>query len=99
MESAYYAQFPGSPIFKARPGDISTRDLAAMASLDNFPTGYGDRIKEKRSGIFISIEIRYVDDFGGAPEKRFRYVYDWRNVRDAKSSMYTYAERDPSSDA
>ena len=39
MESIYYAQFPGSPIFKARPGDISTRDLATMASLDNFPTG------------------------------------------------------------
>lgn len=39
LETTYYAQLPGTAFFKARPGDISTDDLACMASLENFPTG------------------------------------------------------------
>jgi type IV secretion system protein VirB4 len=39
QEAVYYSQLPGSSIFKPRPGDISTMDLADMASLDNFPMG------------------------------------------------------------
>ena len=70
MESAYYAQFPGSPIFKARPGDISTRDLAAMASLDNFPTGkqvgYWGRsfIRFKTNGLTAYDSISHDEDVG-----------------------------------
>jgi type IV secretion system protein VirB4 len=39
QESVYYSQLPGTQIFRPRPGDISTRDLAAMASLDAYPRG------------------------------------------------------------
>jgi type IV secretion system protein VirB4 len=39
LETSYYTQLPGSRIFKPRPGTISTRDLACMASMDNYPTG------------------------------------------------------------
>jgi type IV secretion system protein VirB4 len=70
MEASYYAQFPGSPIFKARPGDISTRDLAAMASLDNFPTGASSGywgpslIRFKTNGLTAYDAITHDEDVG-----------------------------------
>jgi type IV secretion system protein VirB4 len=39
MMQTYFLQMPGSNLFKPRPGDISTDDLACMACLDNYPAG------------------------------------------------------------
>jgi type IV secretion system protein VirB4 len=70
LETAYYAQLPGSPIFKPRPGDISTLDFADMASLDNFPTGqasgYWGRsfIRFKTNGLTAFDYISHDEDVG-----------------------------------
>lgn len=70
MEATYYAQLPGANIFKARPGDISTLDLAAMASLDNFPQGAAEGywgpspIRFKTSGLTAYDFITHVEDVG-----------------------------------
>ena len=70
METAYYAQLPGSPIFKPRPGDISTLDLADMASLDNFPTGHASGywgpsfIRFKTNGLTAYDHISHDEDVG-----------------------------------
>jgi type IV secretion system protein VirB4 len=39
MEPAYWAQPPGNPEFRTRPGVISSRNLAGLASFENFPGG------------------------------------------------------------
>lgn len=39
MSTAYFLQFPGCTAFAPRPGNITTEDLACMASLENFPSG------------------------------------------------------------
>lgn len=52
MEAAYYAQLPGSRNFKPRPGTITSLDLAAMCSLDNYPVG-------KREGYWGPSPIRF----------------------------------------
>lgn len=39
LEAAYWAQLPGNMRFRIRPGAITTRNFAAMASLHNYPTG------------------------------------------------------------
>ena len=70
METAYYAQFPGSRMFKPRPGDISTLDLADMASLDNFPTGAASGywgaspIRFKTNGLTAYDYITHDEDVG-----------------------------------
>lgn len=40
LESQYYAQLPGTEHLKPAPADISTADIAAMVSLDNYPAGH-----------------------------------------------------------
>lgn len=39
LEAAYWAQLPGNMRLRTRPGAISSRNFAAMASLHNFPAG------------------------------------------------------------
>lgn len=39
LEAAYWAQLPGNERYRTRPGAISSRNLAAMATLHNYPTG------------------------------------------------------------
>lgn len=39
LEAAYWAQLPGNMKLRTRPGAISSRNFAAMASLHNYPTG------------------------------------------------------------
>ncbi|MBP2300910.1 VirB4 family type IV secretion/conjugal transfer ATPase [Azospirillum picis] len=39
LEAAYWAQLPGNMRLRPRPGAVSSRNLAAMASLHNYPTG------------------------------------------------------------
>ena len=39
LEAAYWAQLPGNLKFRTRPGAISSRNFAAMASLHNYPAG------------------------------------------------------------
>lgn len=85
METAYYAQLPGTPLFRPRPGDISTLDLADMASLDNFPTGqasgYWGRsfIRFKTNGLtafdFISHDEDVGHTIGVGPNGRGKTVF------------------------
>ncbi len=39
LEAAYWAQMPGNNEYRTRPGAISSRNLAGLASLENFPPG------------------------------------------------------------
>lgn len=39
LEAAYWAQLPGNMRLRTRPGAISSRNFAAMASLHNYPAG------------------------------------------------------------
>lgn len=39
LEAAYWAQLPGNLRLRTRPGAISSRNFAAMASLHNYPAG------------------------------------------------------------
>lgn len=39
LEAAYWGQLPGNMKLRVRPGAISSRNFAAMASLHNYPTG------------------------------------------------------------
>ena len=39
LEAAYWAQLPGNMHLRTRPGAISSRNFAAMASLHNYPAG------------------------------------------------------------
>ncbi|CAO3441202.1 VirB4 family type IV secretion/conjugal transfer ATPase [Azospirillum endophyticum] len=39
LEAAYWAQLPGNLRLRSRPGAISSRNFAAMASLHNYPAG------------------------------------------------------------
>jgi type IV secretion system protein VirB4 len=39
LEAAYWAQLPGNMKLRTRPGAISSRNFAAMASLHNYPSG------------------------------------------------------------
>jgi len=39
LEAAYWAQLPGNMRLRSRPGVISSRNFAAMASLHNYPQG------------------------------------------------------------
>ena len=39
LEAVYWAQLPGNMRLRTRPGAISSRNFAAMASLHNYPTG------------------------------------------------------------
>ena len=39
LEAAYWAQLPGNMRLRTRPGAISSRNFAAMASLHNYPLG------------------------------------------------------------
>lgn len=39
LEPAFWAQFPGNFKYVARPGMVSTRNFAGLASLHNFPVG------------------------------------------------------------
>ena len=39
LEAAYWAQLPGNMRLRTRPGAISSRNFAAMASLHDFPSG------------------------------------------------------------
>lgn len=39
LEAAYWAQLPGNLQLRTRPGAISSRNFAAMASLHNYPMG------------------------------------------------------------
>ena len=39
LEAAYWAQLPGNMSLRTRPGAISSRNFAAMASLHNYPMG------------------------------------------------------------
>lgn len=39
LEAAYWAQLPGNMRLRIRPGAISSRNFAAMASLHNYPPG------------------------------------------------------------
>lgn len=39
LEAAYWAQLPGNMHLRTRPGAISSRNFAAMASLHNYPMG------------------------------------------------------------
>ena len=81
----YYAQLPGTPLFRPRPGDISTLDLADMASLDNFPTGqasgYWGRsfIRFKTNGLTAFDFISHDEDVGHTisvgPNGRGKTVY------------------------
>lgn len=70
LESAYYLQLPGSPIFQPRPGDISTLDLACMASLDNYPLGHAEgywgpsTLRLLTNGLTIYDLIQHVEDVG-----------------------------------
>jgi type IV secretion system protein VirB4 len=72
LESAYYLQLPGSRVFKPRPGTISTRDLACMASLDNFPTGEAtgywgaSPIRLKTNGLTTYDLVTHDEDVGHA---------------------------------
>ena len=85
METAYYAQLPGTPLFRPRPGDISTLDLADMASLDNFPTGqaggyWGQSfIRFKTNGLtafdFISHDEDVGHTIGVGPNGRGKTVF------------------------
>lgn len=40
LETQYYAQLPGTQHMKPAPADISTADIAAMVSFDNYPAGH-----------------------------------------------------------
>ncbi len=70
MESAYYLQMPGCDIFKPRPGSISTRDFACMASLDNYPIGQRESywgpsiIRLKTNGLTTYDLATHVEDVG-----------------------------------
>jgi type IV secretion system protein VirB4 len=39
LEAAYWAQLPGNMALRTRPGAVSSRNFAAMASLHNYPVG------------------------------------------------------------
>ena len=39
LEAVYWAQLPGNMQYRTRPGAISSRNFAAMASLHNYPLG------------------------------------------------------------
>ena len=39
LEAAYWAQLPGNLRLRTRPGAVSSRNFAAMASLHNYPSG------------------------------------------------------------
>lgn len=39
LEAAYWAQLPGNMKLRTRPGAVSSRNFAAMASLHNYPAG------------------------------------------------------------
>jgi type IV secretion system protein VirB4 len=39
LETQYYAQLPATTHMKPAPADISTEDIAAMATFDNYPPG------------------------------------------------------------
>ena len=39
LEAAYWAQLPGNMRLRTRPGSVSSRNFAAMASLHNYPLG------------------------------------------------------------
>ncbi|SMF42838.1 type IV secretion system protein VirB4 [Azospirillum oryzae] len=39
LEAAYWAQLPGNLRLRTRPGAVSSRNFAAMASLHNYPAG------------------------------------------------------------
>jgi type IV secretion system protein VirB4 len=39
LEAAYWAQLPGNMHLRTRPGAVSSRNFAAMASLHNYPLG------------------------------------------------------------
>lgn len=70
LESAYYLQLPGSRVFRPRPGTISTRDLACMVSLDNFPLGDAEGywgkspIRFKTNGLTTYDFITHDEDVG-----------------------------------
>ena len=72
QEAAYYSQLPGTSIFKPRPGDISTMDLAAMASLDNFPQGAragywgASPLRFKSNGLTAYDFVTHDEDVGHA---------------------------------
>lgn len=70
LMQSYFLQMPGSRLFKPRPGDISTADLACMASLDNYPagaaTGYwgASPLRFKSSGLTAYDYITHDEDVG-----------------------------------
>lgn len=72
LETAYYLQLPGCPVFQPRPGTISTLDLACMASLDNYPLGNREGywgkspIRLKTNGLTVYDLITHDEDVGHA---------------------------------
>lgn len=72
LESAYYLQLPGCKAFKPRPAKISTRDLACMASLENYPRGSASGywgpspIRLMTNGLTEHDFITHDDDVGHA---------------------------------
>ena len=52
---------------------------------DDFPA----KIASKTSGIFILVEVRYIDDFKKPGIRESRFMYDWRNLREGSNRMFT----------
>jgi type IV secretion system protein VirB4 len=72
LESVYWLQMPGSRLFKPRPGKITSRDFACMASLDNFPVGEAEGywgksvVRLKSNGLTTYDLITHDEDVGHA---------------------------------
>lgn len=70
MPTAYFLQLPGCTGFKPRPGNITTEDLACMASLENFPSGDTEGhwgaspIRFKHNGLGEFDYVPHDDDVG-----------------------------------
>ncbi len=69
MEQSYHLQMPGSRLFRPRPGKIESPDVAAMVSLDNYPTG-------ARTGYWGASPIRLRSNGGTA----YDYIPDDEDV-------------------
>lgn len=70
MEAAYWSQLPGNFEWRTRPGAINSKNLAGLASFENFPMGeesghWGPALTRFRTNGGTSFDyIPHVDDVG-----------------------------------
>lgn len=67
-----------------------------LRTIDTHTDAFNKRIAAKKSGIFVTYSIAYQDDFSGPQTRSYRYVYDWRNLRDSRNRMFSaVVQNDP----